>query len=110
MYKDYKESTEEREAKGFIINWWKFGLTMVVLTLIVIGILNAMGKFGSAAVNTAVFQNSYQKKSADSAADRKYKAQLAEINHQLHRADITDEHRENLEAQAASIRVLRNGR
>ena len=107
MYK-YKETKEDIEAKGIFSYWAKFTIGFIILISIMLGIMNAIGLFGKTAVQAAVFQNSYQKKAADDSAIKAINAQLAEINYQLNRSDLSENDRADLEASAAALRVRSN--
>ena len=91
------------QDKSEVVGMWI--LALVVVSLIVLGGLGYAGKFTGTAVERAVFEQSYQKKAADSAAYATFKAQLVEIEATLSGMSATDERRNGLEAQASAIRV-----
>lgn len=91
--------------KAELTSWWAWGLGLLLLTAIAFGVLNALGLVGGTYVERKVFEQSYQRSEAKAAQATTYRAQLAEIEAQLARTDITSNTRRLLEAQAASIRV-----
>ena len=97
-----------KDEKKYISSYAWYFVWLIIAILIVFGVLNALGKVGSTATEAAVFQNSYQKQAADSSAQKMYKSQMAEVQYQLSRGDISDETRHNLEKQASALRVQMN--
>ena len=106
MKNEYEKMT--KDEKKYISSYVWYFVWLIVAVLIVFGVFNALGKVGSTATEAAVFQNSYQKKVADESAIKMYKAQMAEVQYQLSRGDISDETRHNLEKQSSALRVQMN--
>lgn len=90
----------DREKKEFG-KWFMWILCLLVVAIIVFGGLNFLGVFSE----RIVFKNSFQYKEARNTAIVTYQAQLAEINRLLS-GTMPQQTRNDLEAQAASLRIL----
>lgn len=92
-------------------NWsvtrWIFTAAVGIIALSVFAFaLNSAGLIGWKAVEREVFEQSFQYSEARKSAIATYQAQLAEIESQLSRGDLSESERANLRAQAARLRVL----
>lgn len=96
----------EKEKK-YLASWWMWLLGLVVLSSIILGVLKYVGMIGTTVVERVIFENSYQKVAADKKANNVYSAQLAEIEYKLS-GNIDAQTRQDLNAQAAMLRVQRN--
>lgn len=85
--------------------WLVTGAASVVTLFAFLFALNAMGLIGGTIVEREVFEQSFQYSEARDTAIATYQAQLAEIEAQLRRSDISEATRANLQAQAARLRV-----
>ncbi len=93
---------KDTEKKEFG-KWWAFGLTLFVLSIIVLSILGYMGKIGSVFVERKVFEQSYQRSEGLKSRIATYEAQLASINSQLLTA--TGDTKNQLLSQKAMLNV-----
>lgn len=64
-----------------------------------------LGLWGNTVIERKVFEESYQRRSSYNERIAIYESQLIEVNTQLMRAGISSAQRNNLEAQAAALRV-----
>jgi len=87
--------------------WWVWILLLVVISLIVIGVTRYAGLWGQTVAERVIFENSFQYKEARKTEIATFEAQLAEITHKL-TGNIDDHTRNNLEAQAAALRIQLN--
>lgn len=94
----------EQEKKDFG-RWWVWVLTLFVLSIIVFSGLSYMGIIGRTIVERKVFENSYQRSESVKSEIATFEATLAEIGHKLS-GDISEQTRNELEAQASSIRIM----
>lgn len=92
----------EKEKKH-VGGWWVWILCLIVLSSLVFGGMKILGVFGE----RVVFEQSFQYKEARKTEIATFEAQLAEIDRKLS-SNIDDSTRANMEAQAASIRILLN--
>ena len=97
----------EKEKKYFA-GWWVWVFLLIVTSGIILTGLSYVGIIGKTIVEREVFENSFQYSEARKTEQATFKAQLSEINYKLSCESIDSELRSNLEAQAASIRVLLN--
>lgn len=93
---------EKKELGG----WWIWILALIVLSTIVLSGLKYAGIIGTTIVEREVFKNSFQYSEARKTEQATFEAQLSEINRRLLSQIISQDERNNLEAQAASIRIL----
>ena len=84
--------------------WVGFGLVCLVALLILGFGLNWFGLFSQ----RVLYKTSFQYKEARQVELATYESQLVEIEAQLRRTDLDQTTRNNLEAQAAAIRVRIN--
>ena len=97
----YKEFKEDRKDT---VKWVLWISVIILMLMIIFGAARSIGLIGQTAVENAIFQNSYQKQSADKKAKNVFAAQLAEIDYQL--AHETDEDTiYQLKKQQAMLRV-----
>ena len=96
------------QEKKFVGGWWMWVLALFVVTAIVVFGLRAVGLIGYTALEREVFEQSYQKQAGDTARRDMLKAQLAGVNAQLRRSDLSDAMRGNLEANKAALEVQLN--
>jgi len=87
--------------------WWIWVLLFVVISIIVLSFLNYAGMIGRTVVERKVFEQSYQRSESYKSQIATWEAQLIEINSKLS-GDLDKSTRQNLEAQASSIRVMLN--
>ena len=99
------ESFYKEEKKG-VKKWWFFILGLVILSAVIFSGLRYVGIIGTTIVEREVFKNSFQYKEARKSEIATYEAQLAEINHKLNMSNLDENTKTNMEAQAASIRIL----
>ena len=97
-------SNENRELRQEGTLFWMWGLSIFVLSILLLTILSYAGIFGATVVEREVFENSFQYSEARKAEIATYEAQLAEINSQLS-AKADPAVRGALEAQRAAINV-----
>lgn len=86
---------DKREFGG----WWLWIVFLMLLSVAAFFGLRMAGVFGE----RIVFENSYQKAASDDDKMRNLRAELASINAQLRRSDLTQQERSSLEAQKAGI-------
>ena len=91
--------------KKYFGSWWVWVIILIVATSILLTGLSYLGIIGKTVVEREVFKRSFQYSEARATAIAIYKAQLAEINHKLTNTNLEANTRNNLEAQAASIRI-----
>lgn len=91
---------EKREFAG----WWLWVLLLIVLSIGVLSLTGAGSVLFRTAVEREVYEQSYQYTAGQKAKIAEFEAQMDEINRQLS-GSIDDTTRQNLEAQAAAIRV-----
>ena len=92
---------EKREFAG----WWLWIVMLIGISLIAFAALNSFGVLTRTFVERKVFEQSYQKQAGDELKIRTFRAQLAEIERRLVSPNLSETERNNLEAQAAGIRV-----
>ena len=88
--------------------WWMWILFLVIITVVILGATRMLGMWGHVAMENVIYKNSYQAKQSKATAIGTFSAQLAEIDHKLAGNTLTPAVREDLEAQAAGLRVLIN--
>jgi len=87
--------------------WWMWVLLFVVISVIVLSFLSYAGMIGRTVVERKVFEESYQRSESYKSQIATYEAQLAEISSKLS-GSLDKSTRQNLKAQASSIRVMLN--
>jgi len=92
------------DEKKFLGKWWVWITFLIIGTGVVFTGLRWAGLIGTTIVERIIFENSYQKTSADKKAKNIYSAQLAEIEYRLN-GELDDSVRSDLEAQASMLRV-----
>ena len=80
-------------------------LCSVAVIIVLALLLFALNYFGIVG-QRIIFENSFQYQQARDLEITTYEAQLAEIDVQLRRTDLTEGTRSNLEAQASGLRIL----
>jgi hypothetical protein len=90
--------------------WYMWVLLLVVVGAIVLMGLNYFGVFTTTIVERKVFEQSYQKKAADSDAVSTFDAQLSLLRRKLNSGDLSVEERSNLQAQIDSILILKSSK
>ena len=93
------------EDKKYFGTWWVWVVVLMIATGILFTGLNYLGIIGKTVVEREVFKRSFQYTEARATAIATYEAQLAEINRKLTGSNIDENTHNNLEAQAASIRI-----
>jgi hypothetical protein len=88
-------------SKRFFGGWWLWVLFLLVISIITFFGLRMAGVIGE----RIVFENSFQYSESVKAEIATFEAQLAEIDRQLSNSELDKQTRENLEAQAAGIRI-----
>ena len=88
--------------------WFIFGIGLIAIAIIVFSIMGYMGRYTKTVVERKVFEQSYQKQSADKNREKNYRAQLAKINVMLNDPNISEDRKNNLLAQKAMIEVQLN--
>ncbi len=91
----------EKEKK-YVAGWWLWILLLVVVSFMVLGTLNMFGLFGRTVGERIIFENSYQKHSADKAKRNRLEAELMGIDSRL-RGNVSETIRANLEAQRSAV-------
>jgi len=99
------EQGYREEKKGFK-KWWILILGLIILTSVIFTGLRYVGLIGTTVIEREVFKNSFQYKEARKSEIATYNAQLVEIDRKLLISDLDSNTRANMEAQAASIRIL----
>jgi 5-bromo-4-chloroindolyl phosphate hydrolysis protein len=99
---------EHEKQKRYAFGWVAWGIGILILLSVVGFVLNSAGLFGHTVVERVVFKNSFQYKEARESELTTYEAQLAEINSKLADPNLDENERKTLEAQKASINVLRS--
>lgn len=84
--------------------WWLWVLLLVMITAIAGFALRGAGVFGG----RIIFENSYQKHSADNARRSALEAELVGINTRLQSGDLTETQRSDLKAQRAAVQFQLN--
>jgi len=95
-----------REERRGVKKWWILILGLFIVTGVIFTGLRYVGLIGSTIVEREVFKNSFQYKEARKSEIATYNAQLAEIDRKLSMSSLDSNTRANMEAQAASIRIL----
>lgn len=93
-------SQEKREVG----KWWLWILGLLVVSSIIFTSLRYLSIIGNTIMERNVFENSYQKTTADKKAYDVYSAQLAEIESRLSN-NLDEQTRQDLEAQRAMLKV-----
>ncbi|WP_298752071.1 hypothetical protein [uncultured Arcobacter sp.] len=96
--------TKEEKREGWAI--WRYGIGILIVTIIIFSVLGYLGMFGQTIVERKIYENSYQYSEARKDAVYTYKAQIAEIERQLRNPEIDGTTRTNLESQLSGIRIL----
>ena len=97
-------TNEFREARKEGTRWWAWGLGLLVITMIVLGLVNVIGQGGRTLGERLIFKHSFQYSEAREREFTVYEAQLAEIESRL-MGTLDIDTRQNLEAQASAIRI-----
>lgn len=95
-----------KEARWTFFKGLPLFLLVVVFLSLLIFALNSIGLFGRTVVGRKVFENSFQYAEARKSEIATFEAQLIEINRKLSSSTVTSATRTNLEAQAASLRIM----
>ncbi len=93
--------------KKYFARWWIWIVGMLILTSIIFGGLRYCGMIGDTIAERVIFENSFQYKEARKTEIATFQAQLAEIERRL-TSENDPQIRNNLEAQAASLRIHLN--
>lgn len=94
--------------KRYFGSWWLWTLFLICITVVVLWLLGSVGLIGHTVVERKVFENSQQYTEARKTEILTFEAQLTEINQRLMSTTLSQEQKDNLEAQAAAIRVQLN--
>lgn len=94
--------------KRLFAGWWFWILLLLVATGAVVGTCQYVGMFGHTVAERVIYKNSFQYKEARESELATFDAQLAQIRTKLSNPNISDDERSTLEAQRASIEVLRD--
>ena len=95
------------EEKKYVGSWWVWIVFLMIITGIVVWGLSAVGIIGQTVVEREVFKRSYQKKAADEDALSTYDAQIAVLARRLRSMNITEQERNEIQAQIDSINILK---
>ena len=86
--------------------WWVWVVVLLAGTVVVFSGLRYVGLVGQTVVERKVFEQSYQKKSADQDAISTYQAQIAVLQGKLNNPDIDAGTKAEIRAQIDAIRIL----
>lgn len=92
------------QEKRYFAGWWLWVLLLIVITCAVGFGLRFTGVVGE----RIIFENSYQKHSADQAKKNTLEAELAGINSRLRSGGLNETQRADLEAQKRAIEFQLN--
>lgn len=93
------------QDKRYFAGWWFWLLGLIIVGSIAMWALHAAGIIGTTVVEREVFERSFQYSEARKAEIATYEAQLAEIEEKLASTTISQETRDDLEAQRSAIRI-----
>lgn len=91
--------------KRYLGGWWVWVTGLILLSVTVFWVANAVGLIGQTAVQREVFERSYQRQAGDAAKLSTFEAERAAIQSQLRRSDISPAQRADYEAQLAAINI-----
>jgi len=95
------------EDKKYFGSWWVWVVFLMIITGIVFWGLSSLGIIGRTVVEREVFKRSYQKKAADEDALSTYDAQITVLQRRLRASSITEQERNEIQAQIDSINILK---
>lgn len=95
-------------VKKYFGGWWIWVFFLIVITGIIFTGFSYVGIIGKTIVEREVFERSYQKKSADEDALTTYDAQITILQRRLRKENITEQEREEIQAQIDSIIILKS--
>lgn len=95
-------SQDKKEVAG----WWMWVLGLMVITIAVLGVTGAFSRFFGVAVEREVLVHSHQYKEARNSEIATYEAQIAELEGQLDRSDLTESDKAKINGQIRSIEIL----
>jgi len=96
----------EKEKKYFG-GWWVWVVFLLLCTAVVFVGISYFGIIGKTVIERKVFEQSYQKKAADSDALSIYDAQIAVLQRRLNNSSLTTGERAEIQGQIDSITVLK---
>jgi hypothetical protein len=96
------------EEKKYFGSWFVWVVILLIGALVVFTCLDYVGIIGRTVVERKVFEQSYQKKAADSDSLSTYDAQLSILRRRLRREDLSREERDNIQAQIDAITILKS--
>ena len=94
--------SEKKEVGG----WWLWVLMLVVISVAALTVTGALGRFFGVAVERQVLVHSHQYQEARNSEVATYEAQLAELQGQLDRSDLSESTRARINGQISSINIL----
>jgi len=94
------------EEKRFVFAWWMWCLTLIIISVISFAGLRYAGIIAQTKVERVVFTNSQQYTEARKTEQITYAAEIAKINSQLERKDLSEATKADLRAQKAGLEVL----
>ena len=92
--------------KKIVGGWWMWILFLVGITMIVLSVGRYLGIWGTTVVERKVFEESYQKQSADEDALATFSAEVSILQAKLNNPDLTVADRAEIQAQIDAIRIL----
>ena len=94
-----------KSEKRMFAGWLLWRMVIVAVIAIFFFFLSSAGMLGRTFVERKVFEQSYQRSAALDSQIATFEAQLAEIENQLRNHNMDEGARNNLEDQAAGLRV-----
>jgi len=94
------------EDKRFIASWWCWIIMLFIFSGITFGILRYTGIIAETKIERIVFTNSQQYREARKTEQLTYKAELAKIESQLKRNDLSEATKADLRSQRAALEVM----
>lgn len=90
--------------------WWMWILFLIIISTIILACLNYAGILGHTIVERKIFENSYQKRSADEDALTTYDAQLSVLQRRLRQEGLTQDDRDDIQAQIDAINIMKSSK
>lgn len=94
------------QDKKHFASWWFWVLMLIVITSVILGMTGTFGKIFGVMVEREVLVRSHQYKEARNSEMATYEAQIAELEGQLNRSDLSEGEKAKIEGQITSINIL----
>ena len=91
--------------KRYFGGWWLWITLLLALSILIIGLVGYVTIAGRTVGERIIFEQSFQRKAGDRERFRLLQAELANIEQQLKRTDLTEGQRANLRGQRSALKI-----